>query len=291
MSKLGIVLHHHRSEVRDIAHRILQWCIDQEPGSGVEVFLPDADAKLIDRPELGQDEHLFGHDLDVCVSLGGDGTMLRAAALVARDGVPILGVNAGRLGYLAEVEPSHLTDILNMWRAGELQEQSRMMIEVTSDALSPDGSPLRELALNEAVVGRVDSGRTVDVLATIKGRPFSNYLADAVILATPTGSTAYSLSAGGPIVEPDFRALILTPVAAHMVFNRSMILAPTTEVMFTVQGHRGAVLSIDGRTSLELAPGQSVFCRSADLEVKLLVTGERDFHTVLKEKFHLIDWR
>ena len=277
-----------------MAHQVIRWCAEQgadDVGTTILVRLPEIDAGLIGRTDLAVDEATFGRDLDVCVSLGGDGTMLRAAALVAPDGVPILGVNAGRLGYLAEVEPSHLTEILDLWCAGRLREQSRMMIEVSSDAIAPDGSAFKELALNEAVVGRVDSGRTVDVLATIGGRPFSNYLADAVILATPTGSTAYSLSAGGPIVEPDFRAMILTPVAAHMVFNRSMILAPTTDVMFTVQGHRGAVLSIDGRTSLELAPGQSVHCRSADIEVKLLVTGERDFHTVLKEKFHLIDWR
>ena len=217
--------------------------------------------------------------------------MLRAAALVAPHGVPILGVNAGRLSYLAEIEPSHLTETLDRWRHGQLKVEPRMMIEVTSDVPGEDGRPFREVALNEAVVARIDSGRTVDVLTSIQGRPFSNYVADAVIVATPTGSTAYSLSAGGPIVEPDFRALILTPVAAHMVFNRSMILAPTTEVTFTVQGHRGAVLALDGRPGLELSPGQSVRCKSAGTEVKLLVTGERDFHTVLKEKFHLIDWR
>ena len=289
MSKLGIVLHHYRPEVIDIAHRVLKWCAQSV--DEISVSLPSHDAQLVGHPELAEEEALFGHDLDVCLSLGGDGTMLRAAALVATDGVPILGVNAGRLGYLAEVEPSHLTEILDLWRDGGLQEQSRMLIDVTSDALGEHGTPYHELALNEAVVGRIDSGRTVDLLVSINNRPFSNYLADAAILATPTGSTAYSLSAGGPIVEPDFRALILTPVAAHMVFNRSMILAPTTEVTFTVQGHRGAVLSIDGRTSLELAPGQAVRCRSAAIEAKLLVTGDRDFHQVLKEKFHLIDWR
>lgn len=286
MTTLGIVLHQHRGEVRDLAQQVIDWCGDE-----VNVSLPPDDAKLMERPDLAVDEAEFAVDLDVCVSLGGDGTMLRAASLVAQHGVPILGVNAGRLGYLTEVEPTHLAQSLGQWRRGELKVESRMMLEVTSDAMAGDGEPFKDWALNEAVVTRIESGRTVDVLATVKGRPFSNYVADAVIVATPTGSTAYSLSAGGPIVEPDFRALILTPVAAHSVFNRSMILAPTTEVMFTVQGHRGAVLALDGRASLELAPGQSVFCRAADIEAKLLVSGERDFHTVLKEKFHLIDWR
>ncbi len=282
---LGIVIHHYRHEVRKMARQVIDWC-----GDDVAVRLPAADAALIDRVDLALDEDSFSSTIDVCISLGGDGTMLRAAGLVALDGVPILGVNAGRLGYLAEVEPSHLIDALEQWRRGELIEQRRMMVEVTAEA-AEDRPAFRGWALNEAVVARLDSGRTVDVLATINDRPFSNYLADAVIVATPTGSTAYSLSAGGPIVEPDFRALILTPVAAHMVFNRSMILAPTTEVTFTVQGHRGAVLALDGESRLELEPGQSVSCRAADIEVKLLLDGERDFHTVLKEKFHLIDWR
>ena len=285
-SHLGIVIHYYRDEVRKMARQVIDWC-----GDDIGVRLPTADAELVERPDLAVDEGSFAQQLDVCVSFGGDGTMLRAAGLVAQHGVPILGVNAGRLGYLAEVEPSHLIDALERWRRGDLIEQVRMMVEVTSDTAGADGTPFRGSALNEAVVSRIDSGRTVDVLATINDRPFSNYLADAVIVATPTGSTAYSLSAGGPIVEPDFRALILTPVAAHMVFNRSMILAPTTEVTFTVQGHRGAVLALDGEARLQLEPGQSVCCRASDIEVTLLLDGERDFHTVLKEKFHLIDWR
>ncbi len=283
---LGIVIHQYRDEVRKMAGQVIDWC-----GDDIAVRLPVTDAGLIGRNDLAVDDEVFASTIDVCISLGGDGTMLRAAGLVAQHGVPILGVNAGRLGYLAEVEPSHLIDALEQWRRGELIEQARMMVEVTSEASADGETPFRGWALNEAVVARVDSGRTVDVLATINDRPFSNYLADAVIVATPTGSTAYSLSAGGPIVEPDFRALILTPVAAHMVFNRSMILAPTTEVAFTVQGHRGAVLALDGEACLQLEPGQSVSCRAADVAVKLLVDGERDFHTVLKEKFHLIDWR
>ncbi len=269
-----------------MAGQVIDWC-----GSDIEVRLPAADAALIDRGDLAVDEADFGAKIDVCVSIGGDGTMLRAAGLVAQNGVPILGVNAGRLGYLAEVEPAHLIDALERWRRGELIEEPRMMVEVTSEVRGDDGEPFRGWALNDAVVARLDSGRTVDVLVTIRDRPFSNYVADAVIVSTPTGSTAYSLSAGGPIVEPDFRALILTPVAAHILFNRSMILAPTTEVMFTVQGHRGAVLALDGEPCLQLDPGESVCCRAADVQVKLLVTGERNFHMVLKEKFHLIDWR
>jgi NAD+ kinase len=279
---MGIVIHLHRPEVRDLARQAIDWC-----GDTVEPRLPLVDADLVGRPDLAVDDERFASGLDMCLSLGGDGTMLRSSMLVSAGGVPILGVNAGRLGYLTEVDPDQLTEALDRWDRGELVVQERMMVEV--EARGGDGAGLVGYALNEAVVYRSESGRTLEVLTSIGGRPFTDYLADGVIVATPTGSTAYSLSAGGPIVEPDFHALLLTPVAAHMVFNRSMILAPTTEVELTVQGYRGAVLALDGRTVLDLQPGQSVVCRGAERTAKFLVGGDRDFHTVLKEKFRLAD--
>lgn len=280
--RLGIVIHGHRPEVRDLARRAIEWC-----GEALLPRLPEGDAALIDRLDLAVAEEDFGAGLDVCLSLGGDGTMLRANHLVTPHDVPILGVNAGRLGYLTEVDPEHMLEALDKWDAGNLQVEERMLLEVSSEGAA--GAEFLGYALNEAVVYRSESGRSVEVLTSIGGEPFSDYVADGVIVATPTGSTAYSLSAGGPIVEPDFHAMLLTPVAAHMVFNRSMILAPTTEVMLTIQGYRGAVLSLDGRTTLDLEPGQSVVCRGSTRTAKLLVQGDRDFHTVLKEKFRLVD--
>lgn len=275
-------MHSHRPEVRELAKQAIDWC-DED----VQPVLPVDDAKLIDRPDLAVDEAAFGPDLDACLSLGGDGTMLRTTHLVAAHDVPVLGVNAGRLGYLTEVDPDHLMGALDAWKADELMIEERMMLEVTSD--QPGRESFTGYALNEAVVYRSESGRTLEVLTSIGGEPFSDYLADGVIVATPTGSTAYSLSAGGPIVEPDFHALLLTPVAAHMVFNRSMVLAPTTDVKLTVKGYRGAVLSLDGRIMLDLEPGESVTCRGSERTAKLLVRGDRDFHTILKEKFRLVD--
>lgn len=280
--RLGLVMHLHRPEVRDLARRAIEWC-----GDRIGASMPTEDAKLIDRPDLAVPESEFGDDIDICLSLGGDGTMLRSSQLVSAKNVPILGVNAGRLGYLTEVDPDHLIETLDRWERGELTVEERMMIEVT--AVRPDGEVFTGFALNEAVVYRSESGRTLEVLTSIGGEPFTDYLADGVIVATPTGSTAYSLSAGGPIVEPDFHAILLTPVAAHMVFDRSMVLAPTTEVKLTVQGYRPAVLALDGRTVLELEPGESVVCRGSSKTAKLLVRGDRDFHTVLKEKFRLVD--
>lgn len=276
--RLGVVIHKHRPEVLELAKTALHWCGDQ-----VAVAMPSADADLVGRPDLAVLEDEFGPGLDACLSLGGDGTMLRATSLVASHKVPILGVNAGQLGYLTEFDPSHMEEALDQWLADELVIDRRMMLDVWTD----DGAFFVGRALNEAVIDRSESGRAVELSVSIGGRPFVTYLADGLIIATPTGSTAYSLSAGGPIVEPDFKTLLLTPVAAHTVFNRPMVLAPNTEVKLTVEGHRGAVVSLDGRPGLDLEPGQSVLCRASAVEGCFLVSGKRDFHVVLKEKFGL----
>ncbi len=298
--RLGLVMHLYRTDVRDLAAAAIQWC-----GEVVKPVLPAADAALIGRPDLGVDEADFGPGLSACLSLGGDGTMLRSCRLVSGHDVPVLGVNAGSLGYLTEFDPDDLIEALDAWHRGDLVTEERMMIEVSSTSATVenpgdvDAASLVQAdhgeetflgyALNDAVVSRAEAGRSVEVLVWIGGEPFSDYLADGLIVATPTGSTAYSLSAGGPIIEPDFQALLLTPVAAHVVFNRSMVVAPTTEIRLTVLGYRPGVVSLDGRNVVELEPGQSVICRAADRTARFLVTGDRDFHTVLKEKFRLVD--
>lgn len=279
-NRLGLVIHHHRPEVFALAKRAIKWC-----GAEIEPILPTRDAELVERPDLGASEDTFGHELDACLSLGGDGTMLRATALVASHEVPILGVNAGHLGYLTEIDPSHLLEALDQWRRGELTIERRMMVDVWAD----NGSRFVGRALNEAVVDRSESGRAVEVSVAINGQEFITFLADGLIVATPTGSTAYSLSAGGPIVEPDFRTLLLVPVAAHTVFNRPMVLAPDTEVELRIEGYRSAVVALDGQVRLELKPGESVVCRASTVDVCFLVRGDRDFHHVLKEKFGLTD--
>ncbi len=280
MTIIGIVLHHHRPEVYGLVERALNWCEE----CAVEVRMPKVDAELIDRSELGVDEESFAEGLDVCLSFGGDGTMLRATHLVVDHHVPLLGVNAGDLGYLAEIDPDQLETSLSAWRDGQLVIEERMMVEV----LDSGGNRLG-LALNEAVVERAESGHIVSLLATIGDQPFTTYKADGLIVATPTGSTAYSLSAGGPVVEPDFEALVVVPVAAHMIFNRPLVLAPSTEVRLDIEGYRAGLVALDGRAVATVEPGSSITIRRSKEKARFLVTGQRDFHAVLKEKFGLTD--
>lgn len=277
--RLGIVVHQHREAVLDVANRTLKWC----EANDVEAVLTPGDAELLGCSDLACIAETFGSDLDVCLSIGGDGTMLRTVHLVAHHSVPILGVNAGRLGYLAEVDPPDLEQALDAWVDGKLKIQERMMLE----ALYND--QLLGLALNDVVVERAVSGHTVSLKASISGRLFTTYHADGLIVGTPTGSTAYSLSAGGPIVEPDFEAILVTPVAPHMVFDRSLILAPSTEVELEIDGHRSAAVTLDGRQIQRLEPGEKVLCRTSATRVKFLVTGHKNFHAILKDKFGLVD--
>ncbi len=273
MARYGIVIHRHRLDVRAVASQVVTTLVD----AGAEVVMPETDAAVLQRADLGVAN--FAEGLDACISIGGDGTILSAVSLVAEKGVAILGINVGRMGYLAEIEPERVAEVLQRLLVSELEIESRMMVEVEL----PSGETY--LGLNEAVVFRSDSGHSMLVGAAIDGNDFLTYSADGVILATPTGSTAYSMAAGGPVVESGFHALVLTPVTAHTVFNRAMVLPPSSEVAFTVEGYRSAEVSIDGRFIAKLEPGDRIKCTAAATEAKFLIDRPRDFHAVLKDKF------
>jgi NAD+ kinase len=278
VSTFGLVLH--RARAAELARTTVQWLRER----GHEVRVLDEDAAVIGDPELGvpSDELCVGTDL--VLSLGGDGTMLRAVDLAAPEDVPVLGVNLGQLGYLTEVEPSGVKMALKRFLAGSYSIEERMRIEAhVVDADRGRSSA----ALNEVVVEKSEMGHTVRLDVALDGRPFTSYVADGLILSTPTGSTAYAFSVRGPIVDPRHRAVLMAPVAAHMLFDRSIVLRPDCEVVVTVAGDRPAGVSVDGRPMARLLPGSSVTCRASARPARLVTFGERDFHAVLREKFHL----
>ncbi|HEY8527190.1 MAG TPA: NAD(+)/NADH kinase [Acidimicrobiales bacterium] len=284
MTAVGIILHHERVQASELATDAIAWLAER----GHEVRLPLADARLVGRPDLGAPEATFARGLDVAVSLGGDGTMLRTAALVAREGVPVIGVNVGQLGYLNEVEPHAMRMALKRFLAGSYEIEERMMLEVAVEAEAFEAGA-RHLALNEAVLEKTPMGHTVRLGVSVDGESFTPYAADGLIVATPTGSTAYAFSARGPIVEPTHRCLQLTPVSPHMLFDRSMIFAPSALLRIEVQGHRPATLSVDGRNLGMLREGDAVTCTAADVAVRFVTFGPRDFLRILKSKFGLAD--
>ncbi len=226
---------------------------------------------------------------DLVVSIGGDGTVLRAVQLVDGAPVPVLGVNCGTLGYLTSIEPEDTLDVLEHLLEGRLPAGSsieeRMLLDVQVDTVDGHRHTLR--ALNEMVVEKVEAGHTVRLEVGIEGRHFATYSADGLIVATPTGSTAYSLSARGPVVSPTHRAMILTPVSPHMLFDRALVLDPQESVSISVRGHRNVSLAIDGLQFVDLHVGDTVRVTADSRVARFLHVGERGFHQILREKFGL----
>jgi len=237
-------------------------------------------------------------DVDLAVSLGGDGTFLRVAPIACTARVPVMGVNFGRLGYLMEIAPDALRQALRRALDGELAVEERSVLSISVDgeitpsrardrfvADAPDldvdagvsGGRRSWMALNEVVTEKTVPGHTVHLATSIDGELFLEYSADGVIVATPTGSTAYNLSAGGPALSPRLAAMILTPIAPHLSIDRSLVLDAGQTVTVNVSGGRPAVLVVDGRDVGRLSPGAQVTCRIATEPVRVLSLGERGF--------------
>jgi NAD+ kinase len=249
-------------------------------------------------------------NIGLVVAIGGDGTVLRATRWAVAADADLIGVNLGQLGYLAEVEPSGWADALASYLAGTHSIAPRMMVSaeirpansgsattesITGDgtisdvASPPSGFGSLPLGLNEVVVEKQAIGRTIRLGVSIDGRFFTSYVADGIILATPTGSTAYSLSARGPIVDPSHRAILLTPVSPHSLFDRALVLDPASTVEIKVLGERAAAVSVDGTQQGALDPGHRLLVRAAPTPARFVTFGGRDFHQILKSKFGLND--
>jgi NAD+ kinase len=284
MASFGMVLHSERPQAVELARDAAGWLVDR----GHEVRLPMADGKAAELSEYACPEETFPRGLDVVLSLGGDGTMLRTVDLVAAEAVPVIGVNIGQLGYLTVIEPQGLRMAIKRFLSGAYDVEERMLIDVQLEArnLSLDG---RRLALNEAVLEKTPMGHTVRLGVSVDGEFFTTYAADGLIMATPTGSTAYAFSARGPIVAPTHRCLLLTPVSPHMLFDRTLVLDPTAVVRLEVQGHRPATLSVDGRNLGTLEAGDALRCTAAAGAARFVMFGHRDFLRILKTKFGLAD--
>ena len=280
---VGLVPHRDRPVAHALAQRTASWLSQH----GVEVRVPAALASAAGLDAYATEPEKFASGLDLAISLGGDGTMLYTVQLVYPAPVPLLGVNVGMLGYLSELEPDELEDWLPRLVAGEFEITERMMLSVEVESSGEVRGSW--YALNEAVVEKLRAGHLIYLDVSINGTAFTSYAADGLIVAAPTGSTAYSFSAGGPIVSPALRCIVLTPISPHMLFDRSLVLAEHEEVAFVVNNGRYVALTIDGRELGELGPGDRVRCRVAPEPLRLVSLRPRDFHQILKTKFSLPD--
>jgi NAD+ kinase len=199
---------------------------------------------------------------ELVIALGGDGALLRAAELSRPAGVPLIGVNHGHVGFLAEAEPDGLADTVDRLAARQYVVEERMTVDVT---VRGDGSVVASAwALNEATVEKAARERMVEVVIEIDGRPLSRWGCDGVVCSTPTGSTAYAFSAGGPVVWPEVEALLMVPISAHSLFAPPMVVSPQSVLaieLIVASGTSGAVLWCDGRRKVDLPPGARIEVR------------------------------
>ena len=284
MATVALIVNEMREDAERAARELADWLAER--GHKLAMLPRTADELHVDA--LVREPYQLAEDVTVVVSLGGDGSMLRAAAIAAPFGVPVLGVNFGQLGYLTAVEPAGMIDAVAKTLDGDVQVEMRMRISV--DVLRVSGEEVHVgHALNEALVERDENGRTVKLGVTIDDEFFMSYSADGIIVATPTGSTAYSMSARGPIVAPIHEALIVTAVSPHQLFDRSLVLDPTSTVEIEVQADRNASLALDGRSLFRLFPGDRVLCTRSAISAGFVSLHGEDFLQVLKAKFGLRD--
>jgi NAD+ kinase len=274
MASIGFIPHPNREEAVGLARSTAAW-----------LTAAGHHAPILSGDSSDPGERETARQLDLAVSIGGDGTMLRVVDLVLPFDVAVVGVNVGHLGFLTEVGPAELTQALERFLAGEYRVEERMTLAIEVRAGPTGGTSRLYTALNDIVIQRAFSGHTVRLAVCLSGTPFLTYAADSMILATPTGSTAYNLSARGPIASPRTRVLVLTPVAAHMLFDRTLVLAPDEDVTFEILGDLPAELVVDGQIVTCLGTGSVVHCRAGDHDARFVTFGGYDFHHVLKQKF------
>lgn len=220
---------------------------------------------------------------DVVVAVGGDGTMLEAVRVALEADLPVLGVNAGHVGFLTRVEPGRLDAALDALGAGRWEESRRMTLRARVPG-RPDA-----VGLNDVVVEKAVSQHVVKISVVVGGERLVSYRADGVVVATPTGSTAYTFSAGGPLVDPELEALVVTAVAPHNLFARPIVFRPEVALRLTVDDDRPARVNVDGRTLTVLAAGEQVEVERGERAARFVELWPRHFAVSVREKFHLHD--
>jgi NAD+ kinase len=279
---------------REVARHAVQAATRRFHEAGVELVVPLEDVLWLEAevPDavLLTDVH-EAKGCDVAIVLGGDGTMLRAAELTHRAGVPVVGINLGHVGFLAEFEERDLTAVVDQVIEGRWTVEERLALDIT---VSRDGEALHRLwAVNEASLEKADRQRMLEVVVEIDGRPLSRWGCDGVVCATPTGSTAYAFSAGGPVVWPEVEALLCVPISAHALFARPLVTAPDSVIAVELVGRVDGVLWSDGRRSVPVQVGDRVDVRRSVDPLRVARLERTPFTDRLVAKFALpIDgWR
>lgn len=274
--RIGILANVHKPESKSLARGLVTWLLDRKHQPLVcRELVP-----LIGHGELARDEDRLRQESDLMVAIGGDGTILAAARTVGIQGVPILGVNLGTLGFLAETVPDNLFVAMEKVEAGLYKIEERMLVKAR---VGKRGK--WHYALNDFVIDKGGFSRVIELNVRISDHFVGSYTADGLIISTPTGSTAYSLSAGGPIVNPVMKALIATPICPHSLAVRPLIIGADEFISVQVfSNHEMAILTVDGQIGRKIHSGAVVTATVAHRTLKLVRVDSKSFYEILRTK-------
>ena len=275
--KIGIIANVEKEQSGRYTIELKDWAEKK----GIAVFLEEGIAGRIG--ETGMDRRGLASQVDLLVVMGGDGTILRTVRFVSEYGIPVVGINLGEFGYLTEVNLSEMFDALELIVKGDYQIEKRMMLDIT---IHLEGETVREQSiLNDVVITRGNLSRILNLETTVNGRYLTTFRADGIIIATPTGSTAYSLSAGGPIVFPEQDSFVINPICPFTLTNRPIIIPNNADikVIMWTRGE-GATVTLDGQVSYTMKSGDSLEIRKSPYVTNLISSPHRDYMEILRTK-------
>ena len=277
MRNFLLITNKYKDSELSVTHRVVNYLKDKDAECQV---LSDLGSQYEELPELD-------NEVDCILVIGGDGTMLQAARVVAGKKIPMIGINKGTLGFLTEIELGDLEYALDQLLADEYEIAERMMLK--GEIYHGDELINESLALNDLVITRSGISRIIECKISVNGRTMNTYSGDGLIVATPTGSTGYNLSAGGPVVCPEADIVLVTPICPHSLGARSSVLVPTDDIWIEIGKTRKtqkeeAMATFDGQTGVCLTPGDRIHVRAASEKVYLLRMREHNFYEILRNK-------
>jgi NAD+ kinase len=271
---IGIIC---KKDSENILRDLLSWLKDK----GADVYMEESVAGTHPVKSCTTDE--LSSAVEMVVVLGGDGTMLRAARLMAGKDVPLVGVNLGGLGFITEVSKEEIYDTLEKILKGDCRKEKRMMLQ--AQVMRGDEKTADFMALNDIVINKGTLARLIDLQTIVDGNHVNQFKADGIIAATPTGSTAYSLSAGGPILHPSLRGIIITPICPHMLTNRPIVLSDDVKIEIALRSEsEGVYLTYDGQEGFSMKKDDVVVIKKSPFTTTLLAPTNSDHFQVLREK-------
>jgi NAD+ kinase len=279
MKRIGIIANVRKELTKGVVEEIMNWAGE----NGFDFLLCEELIPLVGHKEKSLTKAELGKVSDVLISLGGDGTMLASARAVGEHQTPILGINLGGVGFLTEINCDDLTKTLNKLKQGDYFIEKRMVLQSEVDG----AGKLDQYALNDVVLDKGEVARLFLMHLYVQDEFICSYSADGLIVSTPTGSTAYCLAAGGPIINPRLNAIIVSPICPHTLASRPIVFSENETLKVVVElSSRHAVLTIDGQVAFNLKSGSSVSIRKAEHSVNLIKFRDRSFYDILRTKLH-----